>query len=512
MHNTALIRNLIVYAIVLPLAIVLGYQLTEPLGQGTFFVVGMLVLALAFPILLRWHHFMLVASWNVIAVMFFLPGAPHVWLPMAGLSLGITVLQRSVNRDMRLINEPRVTWSLILLAVTALVTAQLTGGIGLRSFGSEVYGGRRYVYLLGGILAYFALSMQKIPKEKAGLYIAAYCLGGVTGVFGDFFMMVSPAFEFLFWVFPPNMYTYMEGHVEFGTSRLAGMKAISMAGFLFMVSRYGVAGIFFFFSPSGLVVLARIISVGMLGGFRSMLMIYALILGVQFYLEGLHRTKYVVAAGAFILISLLLVVAFSGRLPVMFQRTLSFLPIEVDPAVRLEAQGSVDWRLEIWRYMIPQIPDYFWLGKGYAITRSDFGFMFTQAGGGTNVENWDATVAGDYHNGPLSVLIDFGIWGAVAFVWFLIASFRALLANYRYGPEELKRFNTFLFAMFIARTIYFFTIFGGLHSDILHFAGYIGLSLALNGGVCRPAMATAPALSKVPEMVPIRTRPRLVHP
>ncbi|HMP81191.1 MAG TPA: hypothetical protein PKA41_00620, partial [Verrucomicrobiota bacterium] len=120
MHNTALIRNLIVYAIVLPLAIVLGYQLTEPLGQGTFFVVGMLVLALAFPILLRWHHFMLVASWNVIAVMFFLPGAPHVWLPMAGLSLGITVLQRSVNRDMRLINEPRVTWSLILLAGTAV--------------------------------------------------------------------------------------------------------------------------------------------------------------------------------------------------------------------------------------------------------------------------------------------------------------------------------------------------------------------------------------------------------
>ena len=40
---------------------------------------------------------------------------------------------------------------------------------------------------------------------------------------------------------------------------------------------------------------------------------------------------------------------------------------------------------------------------------------------------WEgAAMAGDYHNGPLSVLIPFGIWGLAAFVWLLVAGARFL--------------------------------------------------------------------------------------
>lgn len=181
MNNPALLRSLIIFAVCVPLAIFVGYQLTDPLASSTFYVVTLLGLGLAFPLLLRWHHFFLIASWNVIAVLFFLPGQPYLWLLMVAMSLGISILQRSSSKDMRFINVPQLTWPLIFFAAVVLVTAKLTGGIGIRSLGSDVYGGKRYVYLVGAILGYFAMAAHRIPPEKAGLYVAVFFLGGLTG-------------------------------------------------------------------------------------------------------------------------------------------------------------------------------------------------------------------------------------------------------------------------------------------------------------------------------------------
>jgi len=53
-----------------------------------------------------------------------------------------------------------------MLAVV-LVTAKLTGGFGLRSFGSEVYAAGNTFGLIIGILSYFALTARRIPPAKA---------------------------------------------------------------------------------------------------------------------------------------------------------------------------------------------------------------------------------------------------------------------------------------------------------------------------------------------------------
>ena len=97
-------------------------------------------------------------------------------------------------------------------------------------------------------------------------------------------------------------------------------------------------------------------------------------------------------------------------------------------------------------------------------------------------------IAGDYHSGPLSVIIPFGIYGAVAFAWFLWASVRVLYQNYRFGEPGLKTINTFLLAYFVVRIFSFIFIFGSLYSDLVGFCGLIGLSVSLNG-VARPPAA-----------------------
>ena len=94
---------------------------------------------------------------------------------------------------------------------------------------------------------------------------------------------------------------------------------------------------------------------------------------------------------------------------------------------------------------------------------------------------WEgAALAGDFHSGPLSVIIPFGIWGVLAFGWLLYAGARFLYTVYRDGPEELKMINRFLLAVFLARILFFFLIFGALSSELFGFTGLLGLSVALN--------------------------------
>src|ERR1051325_4648121 len=99
---------------------------------------------------------------------------------------------------------------------------------------------------------------------------------------------------------------------------------------------------------------------------------------------------------------------------------------------------------------------------------------------------------GDYHNGPLSVIIPFGIFGSIAFLWFLGASFKVLRANYKYGDHDCFHVNTFLLAYFIAKVILFFVIFGGFYSDLPMFIGIIGFSITYNGGVAKRVPAAQP--------------------
>ena len=53
---------MIIYAICLPLAIVLGYLITDPLDPTTDLVVGMVLFLLVLPLLLKWYHAWLIAA------------------------------------------------------------------------------------------------------------------------------------------------------------------------------------------------------------------------------------------------------------------------------------------------------------------------------------------------------------------------------------------------------------------------------------------------------------------
>jgi hypothetical protein len=236
------------------------------------------------------------------------------------------------------------------------------------------------------------------------------------------------------------------------------------------------------------------------GGYRSKVIELAAAFAVLFYFEGLFRSRLLPAVLLAGVLGLALVLPFASKLPLTVQRSLTFLPLKLDVEAELNAQASTDWRLAIWSEVLPTVPQYLLMGKGLAMDMRDLEMMRSASfnRGPDSTSGAGATLAGDYHNGPLSIIIPFGLGGTITFLWFLGAGFRALQLNNRYGNPDFARYNRFLLAYFIVKVLMFMFVFGSLYSDVVFFTGPVGLSIALNGGVLGPALqpAARPAMSR----------------
>src|SRR5580700_7551383 len=100
----SLFRALIVYSICIPLAIVVGYLLATPLDMGSFIPVAIFLCLLMVPLVLRWHYPWMLVTWNMFAILFFLPGKPTIGALTVMASFTVSVLQYILNRQMKFIS------------------------------------------------------------------------------------------------------------------------------------------------------------------------------------------------------------------------------------------------------------------------------------------------------------------------------------------------------------------------------------------------------------------------
>ena len=502
--STALIRSLILFGIVLPLAILLGYMAVKlpDMDSASLVVVGLVAGVISLPLLLKWHHQLLFLGWNAVAVVFFLPGRPELWMFMGVVSFTIMIIQRALSSEVQMNPVPWMLAPLLFILAVVVGTAYLTGGIHLGSLGADSLGGRKYLYMIAAILGFIAMTSLRIPEKKAGFYLAGYFLSGFTNVMAHVVHLGGSWLGFLLIIFPAQSGSTIFGTedsslAQSGVTRDYGLSFSCMAAVFYMLARYGLKNIFqggLFKKLCFLILFAGSI----LGGFRSFLILILMTGFFLFWFEGLFRTKFVVLPLAGLLF-ILVTAPFAYKMPDSIQRSLAFLPVNISPQVRLEAESSTLWRVNMWKRVLPEIPRYFWLGKGCSANTAEFvstvNFQSRQMGSGTEAQE----MSGDYHNGPLSVLIPFGVWGMIGWLWFLAAGARTLYLNHRHGPARLQTVNSFLLALFLARIILFFAVFGGFETDLSVFAGLVALGICLNGGVARPVKAPAPvARSGIP--------------
>ena len=101
----------------------------------------------------------------------------------------------------------------------------------------------------------------------------------------------------------------------------------------------------------------------------------------------------------------------------------------------------------------------------------------------------------------LTLLIPFGIWGVIGFLWFAIASLRVLWLNYKNSEPAMKTVNTFLLAYFFSKFVFYCTVYGAFYVDMLVFTSTVALSITVNRGVLR-----------VPQVAPVEVVPEPVRP
>jgi hypothetical protein len=482
----------------LPLAVLIGYFLAEPMESGSIAVVILVMAVLSVPLLMKWYHPLLLLSWNATITPFFIPGRPVLWMIMGLIGLFFAVLNRSVSANRPFINVPAITRSLIFLAVVVAGTAFLTGGIGIRSLGSNHYGGRGYFFMFSAIASYFAFTSQRIPLHRAASALKMYFLPGITAMIPNVAYLAGPGAYFLFSFFPveeASGQAAADNALGPTIMRLGGAAGASIAVYSYLLARYGVRGTLDLSRPWRLLLFLLATLGCVIGGYRGVILLFGLTFAVTFWLEGLWRTRFLPILGGAVLLVGTIAFAQADKLPWSIQRAISFLPVQIDPLVKSNAEGSTKWRVEMWKMVLPQIPKYLFKGKGYALDPGDIYLAQQSAGRGLDAtgESGSALV-GDYHNGPLSVIIPFGIYGMIGFLWFLGAGIQVLVSNYRFGDPALRYVNTFFLSTFVAKAIFFFLIFGSIAYDLAFFAGLLGLAVSING---KPRTAAG-----VPEQMP----------
>lgn len=499
--NSALIRGLVVYGAIVPLAVLVGWMMSSPLNMESLTVVGGVLFVLVLPLILQHHYAMLVFSWNAMLVGFFLPGKPYFWAVMVVINLIMALAYRILQRRPMFISAPSIAVTLVLLLGVVLATAQLRGGFGLRVLGSSTYGSKAYFYVIMAVLGYFAFASRSFSADKAHRFFGYFYLSGTSAIVSNLIYW-TPSLWFLYMVFPAGL-ALTQAQADFSganaTVRLGGFSVA--AGFItyYLLARWGAKGLFSVKHFWRLLIFTAVCAVALLGGYRSVLVFIGLLFVVLYLIEGLLFTRWTVALALAAGLGFLALIPIANKLPFAAQRALSFLPLDVDPGARLDAQGSWEWRVQMWQVLAPELPNYKWLGKGYSLNPTEMFLVEQSVKRGLAPAYATSLYNGDYHNGPLSVYVPFGIPGVLAFIAFIVAAFRALYLNYRYGNENVMRFNRFLFAFFVAKLIFFLTMFGAFASDLAVFVGLVGLSVAMNHGICRrPKLETVRASQPEP--------------
>jgi hypothetical protein len=494
-------RSHLTMALCLPLAVLLGYVLAEPLDSGSVAVIVFVLVILSVPLFMKWHHPLLVLGWNAAITPAIFRGQINLWLYLACISLFFAVLNRATNPDEKFVSVPAITRPLLALAIIVAAMGVLTGGFGARLFGSSQYGGGKYYYLLGAIMGYFALTSRRIPIHRAPLYVALFFLSGLSALVSNLAYMAGPNFYFLFYLFNPGFaqeQAIASISLNHQMVRLGSFMLVSPAIYSWLFARYGISGSLDITRPWRLLLLVGAVVGCLLAGFRTALVLFALTFAILFVVEGLHRTKFVFIVLVAILLSGSLLVPLAHKLPLTVQRTLTILPLNLDATARQSAESSSEWRLEMWHQVMPEIPKYLLRGKGYALDPQDVDDTDVTFKRSIHNQSWTgALLMGDYHNGPLSVIIPFGIYGSLAFLWFIFACHRLMWRYLKTGAPSLRNINAFILASFAAKTLLFFFVFGSLHSDMASFIGLIGLSVALNGV---PVQAPVPELNEATEL------------
>ncbi len=360
-------------------------------------------------------------------------------------------------------------WIWIYLAVI-LVTLKVRG-FGLRVLGSESWGGGHVIAQLIVLSAFLASNRITLERPVLRWVLRGAVLLSALPMLADLLFFVSRGriyhqFYLLQFTTGGLVIPLLSDILGVGVWRL--QRALIFAPLLtlwvcqaFMARRLRPT---LFWLGVGFCVLL----IGLSGHRIGMITVLG-ILTISFILSGPGR-MFQRVIGLAVLGVLLggLTYAAAPHLPRPFQRTLAFLPgLPVDPIVKLDASGTVNSRLQLWRRALQETERYAWVGRGFALSPREMTELqifnnYKRSRGMSPDIIEEAYLSHDYHNGPITLLIDLGVAGLLAGSLLMFRFIRDAVRDLRrrtWNHPDLRGWYLALTAYLVTNVITFFAVY-----------------------------------------------------
>lgn len=397
-----------------------------------------------------------------------------IWIPMFLAPIGILkgydpLLAYGMTLPFYLwnvmINRSSLTWHAIrLLDIIVLILCLyvfysfLTHpfGLGLNLL-EDYYGGKGYILFMQAALAYLCLSTLKTTSNEFGRILQ---WGVYLAIAGTLIGMVL------------NRQNPDEGAMEMASggameenTRQSTFLLISVLIAQVCIISYSVQEMVK--KPYRLLWLMLACIGIMLSGFRSQLLSVLF----QFWIVSILYKRWMMSFMAPILAILVFtMLSFGGylhSLPFGIQRTLAAVPFfDVDLAARMDAEGSNEWRFEMWKWALDDrenfIKDKVW-GDGFAINTDILkGDLYEQSWGlnkGASQVGFAST--GQWHSGPITTINHLGYIGlAIYLILSVIGMTYAWIVARIYCHHRYKLGILYVAILYFAHPPFFLFVFG----------------------------------------------------
>jgi hypothetical protein len=425
-----------------------------------------------------------------------IPGSPTSLLLAQALVLGFSTLLFLMRKlPFRLAWTELETWILVLTIFIGQV--YMRNPVGVNIFGGDTVGGRGYALYgiaLGCTLLFCGL---RVPSTDLKWVLRLTILGGLVNTAVSILGNLIPSVGYI------TGAAYTDTSDADYDDQVVDTKAATRIGFLGTVGINLSLWISAYISPLraclkplwAILILATVVAAAM-SGFRNTIVNVGLFLclGVA-YRSGFTGVLLSILAGIGGL-ALLAVVNTMHPLPPNIQRSLTFLPGTWEERYKLDAEGSSDWRFEIWREAL--LTDRWihnkWLGDGLGFSAAELAAqMNTREGARAGISGLGAhrdTILsnGDYHSGPVSTI---RVIGYVGLFFFLLAQVRLAVHAHRQiircrGTEWLPLALLIGIPLIAAPFIYVF-IFGDFKTGASAFLMSLGMCRLLENNIPLPA-------------------------
>ena len=380
---------------------------------------------------------------------------------------------------------------LIYINIFYLISVYVRNPVGTFVFQSELVGGRPYFEIALAFGAFAILSRVNLTPFIAKIFPLLFLIPAATISALEITARLIPTLAYPISLIYGGVSGMSVGGViqeetKVGETRITSLKDVGQIGVLALVSKYRPLTMVSPLFPLRALMLVMCLAAVFAAGFRSVV----LIAGVYLFLSTLLRrsVRDVWTGMSLALLGIILLISLQGstlQLPLTMQRALSWLPGDWDNEAVADAEGSSQWRFEMWEWAWNDeriMRDKVW-GQGFGFTLDEMNIiaaslMSGQPGamffGQSDRESF--MITGTLHSGPLSTVKFIGVVGFILYlsllVYMAVSGWR--LCRRAYGT---KAFSLALFVgiPIIYEPIHFVAIFGALELSYVKTLFYAGL-------------------------------------